>query len=80
MLKTQPENYISSKQNHYMDKKWRTELKESKSVYTEFADKIIQQPNFVNDAQVPYTNTVKHLDITFDVKLRWRESILRKKT
>jgi hypothetical protein len=70
---------ISCKQSHYVDKrKWCIKLNESKSVHTDFTNKKIKQPIFVNGTQVPYANTVKCLGMTLDAQLWWKEHIKKK--
>ena len=53
--------------------KWRIELNESKSVHVDFTNKKINYvPVYVNGKLIPYSNQAKYLDMTLDVRLRWK--------
>jgi hypothetical protein len=51
----------------------------SKLVHTDFTNKKIKQPIFINGTQVSYANTAKYLGMTLDAKLRWKEHITEKR-
>jgi uncharacterized protein YeeX (DUF496 family) len=39
----------------------------------------VSQSIFINGTKVPYANTAKHLGMTLDAKLRWKEHIKKKR-
>lgn len=61
-------------------KRWRTKLNESKSIHVNFTNKVNQHiPVYINNKQVPYSNTAKYLGITLDAKLRWKAHVKKKR-
>ena len=56
-----------------MDKKWCTELNETKSTHVNFTNRKIEPlPILVNHQIILYTNLAKYLGMTLDAKFRWK--------
>lgn len=59
---------------------WRIKLNESKSTHINFTYKKINHSQVtINNQVVPYANTAKYLGMNLDVKLKWKEHILKKR-
>ena len=56
--------------------KWRIKLNESKSIHVNFSNKILNNlPIYINEQEIPYSNTAKYLGMTLDTKLKWKEHV-----
>ena len=65
---------------HEWTRKWRIKLNEIKSAHVDFTNKNVQHlPVFLNNKQIPYSNSAKYLGITLDAKLRWRAHVKKKR-
>lgn len=61
-------------------RRWRIKLNETKSVHTNFTNRKIKiQKIYINEQEVPYSNTAKYLGMTLDAKLKWKEHVKKKK-
>jgi hypothetical protein len=59
---------------------WRMRINENKSVHIDFAcRKNVRIPVAINNTKIPYSNTAKYLGMNLDIRLRWKEHIMKKK-
>ena len=61
-------------------KRWNLKLNNSKSVHIDFSHKQIERKHlFIDNIQIPYSNSAKYLGMTLDTKLRWKEHVKKKR-
>ena len=61
-------------------KRWRIKLNNLKSVHVDFTNmEIPHHQLYIDNVEIPYSNTAKYLGMTLDCKLRWSEHVKKKK-
>lgn len=62
-------------------KRWGIKINSSKSIHMYFTNrKTYHVPIYIDQIEVPFSNSAKYLGMTLDVKLRWKEHVKKKRT
>ena len=57
-------------------KRWKVKLNHSKSVHVDFTNKSINPIKlYIDNNEIPHSNTAKYLGMTLDAKLHWKEHV-----
>ena len=61
-------------------KRWNIKLNNSKSVHIDFTHKQIERKHlFMDNVELPYSDSAKYLGMILDTQLRWKEHVKKKK-